>query len=102
MNSNNVLGNEASVDAQPDEQGHEHSGSAGTIDVEFKDTVVDETVERERNLRPTVEMGVQARIDTNHPDAGPRGLTLAAEERLRAREAEIERTRTRWDRHQES
>jgi hypothetical protein len=47
-------------------------------------------------------MEVQAKVDTNHPDAKRYGLTLAAEERLAAREWEIERTHERWDRRQDS
>lgn len=91
MNSTNVLGNEGSVDEQTDDQRADDGGEA-----------IDGVAAREQRLRPTVELQAQARVDTEHPDVGPRGLTLAAEERLRAREAEIERTRTRWDRHQES
>ncbi len=53
-------------------------------------------------LRPTVELEIQAKVDTNHPDAGVSGLTLEAEERMRAREWEIAKTRTRWDDRQES
>lgn len=60
--------------------------------------VVDEVAERMRNQRPTVEMEIQAKVDTNHPDAKRYGLTLEAEERMEAREWEIERTSARFDR----
>ena len=69
---------------------------------------VDETsdIEYERvadaELRPSVEQSIQAKVDLTHPDAQPDGLTLAAEERLEAREWEIERTRVRFDRRQTS
>lgn len=53
-------------------------------------------------LRASVEQETQATVDTNHPDATPDGLPLAAEERLAAREMEIERTRTRFDRRPDS
>ncbi|MFC6992422.1 DNA-binding protein [Haladaptatus sp. GCM10025707] len=59
-------------------------------------------VEERPELRPTVEMEIQAKVDTNHPDVGMTGLTLAAEERMRAREWEIAKTRKRWDDRQES
>ncbi|WP_324759499.1 DNA-binding protein [Haloarcula montana] len=53
-------------------------------------------------LRPSVVQERQATVDTNHFEACGRGLTLEAEERLAAREAEIERTRRRWDHRQDS
>ncbi|CDK39385.1 DNA-binding protein [Halorubrum sp. AJ67] len=53
-------------------------------------------------LRPRVELQTQAKVDANHPDAGLRGLSLAAEEKALAREAEKARTRERWDRRQSS
>jgi hypothetical protein len=59
-------------------------------------------VEETPELRPTVELEIQAKVDLNHPDGRKRGLTLAAEERLLAREWEIERTRERMDRSQTS
>ncbi|WP_312911738.1 DNA-binding protein [Natronosalvus caseinilyticus] len=56
--------------------------------------VVDETPE----LRPTVEMEIQAKVDSNHPEGMVDtskdriyGVTLAQEERIRAREEELER-----------
>ncbi|WP_148415900.1 DNA-binding protein [Haloferax sp. KTX1] len=62
------------------------------------DDVVDETPA----LHPTVELEIQAKVDLNNPDAVGRGLTLAEEERMAAREWEIEQTRDRWDRRQTS
>jgi ssDNA-binding replication factor A large subunit len=53
-------------------------------------------------LWPRVELQTQAKVDANHPDAGLSGLTLAAEEKALAREAEKARTRERWDRRQTS
>lgn len=53
-------------------------------------------------LRPQVELQTQAKVDANHPDAGVTGLSLAAEEKALAREAEKARTRARWDRRQTS
>jgi len=64
--------------------------------------VIDEAAERMRNQRPTVEMEIQAKVDTKHPDAKRYGLTLEAEERMQAREWEIERTSIRFDRRQTS
>ncbi|WP_435362339.1 DNA-binding protein [Haloarchaeobius sp. DFWS5] len=85
MSSKNVLGNEVS-------------------DVEqYRDKTDAYVVDEQSELEPTVELEIQAKVDTNHPDASTgRGLTLAAEERLAAREMEIGRTRERWDRSQES
>lgn len=91
MSSKNAIGNEVS---------RVESGDRVERYGEFE--VVDEAAERERNLRPTVEMEIVARVDTKHPDARYAGMTLAAEERARAREWEIERTRTRYDRRQDS
>jgi ssDNA-binding replication factor A large subunit len=86
MSNTPTIGNEVSVDEQRNERGEDG----------FE--VVEETPE----LRPTVEHETQAKVDTNHPDATPGGLTLAAEERLEAREWEIERTQRRFDRRQDS
>jgi hypothetical protein len=87
MSSKNVFGNEVSVDEQAFEK-HD--------DVEVDEDgfeVVDETPE----FRATVDMEVQAKVDSNHPDArieaGPDhlfGKTLEQEERIEAREAELE------------
>ena len=86
MSSKNAIGNEGTVREQLNER--------NTAGVE----VVNETPE----LRPSVEQEIQAKVDLNHPDATPDGLTLAAEERLEARAWEIERTRVRFDRAQDS
>jgi len=59
-------------------------------------------VSEEPELRRSVEQEIQGKVDTNHPDAGRTGLTLEAEEKLAAREWEIERTHERWDSRQES
>ncbi|WP_132061046.1 DNA-binding protein [Halorussus amylolyticus] len=85
MSTTNEIGNELSV-AQSQEQDDER--------VE----VVEETAE----LRPTVELEIQAKVDLNHPEGVGRGLTLEAEERLLAREWEIARTRHRIDKGQDS
>ncbi|WP_266081537.1 DNA-binding protein [Haladaptatus caseinilyticus] len=61
-----------------------------------------EVVEETPELQPSVAQTIQGKVDTNHPDGVGRGLTLAAEERLVAREMEITRTRERWDRAQDS
>ncbi|MFC7164640.1 DNA-binding protein [Halospeciosus flavus] len=91
MSSKNVFGNEVSVDEQAFEK-HD--------DVEVDEDgfeVVDETPE----FRATVDMEVQAKVDSNHPDArveeGPDhllGKTLEQEERIEAREAELEHIST--------
>lgn len=84
MSSHIQLGNEVSVDERTDEQ-----------DVE---AAVAETPE----LRASVAQEIQGKVDTNHPDARPEGMTLEAQERFEAREDEIRRTRQRWDRRQSS
>lgn len=91
MSSSNSIGNEVSH-AQNDEQ---HAVDA----VEVEDDTVGG---KEQPLEPSVTQETQAKVDTNHPDSGRTGLTLAAEEKLAAREAEIERTSTRWDSRQDS
>lgn len=72
-----------------------------SVDAQALEEATADPVEDEP-LRPTVEMGTQAKVDANHPDAGRHGLTLAAEEKAMAREAEKARTRERWDRRQSS
>ncbi|MFB6311167.1 MAG: DNA-binding protein [Salinirussus sp.] len=50
--------------------------------------------ERERELRPSVDQEIQAKVDSNHPDGIVQEyahLPLEQEERIRAREAELER-----------
>ncbi|WP_254810791.1 DNA-binding protein [Natronosalvus amylolyticus] len=72
-----------------DEQAYEQE----TDQAEHED-VVDETPK----FRATVEMEIQAKVDANHPDGMVDtnedriyGVTLAQEERIRAREEELER-----------
>jgi len=66
-------------------------------------TVADEAiVEEEPELQRSVEQEIQAKVDTKHFEVAGRGLTLEAEERMAAREAEIERTSSRWDKRQDS
>ena len=87
MSGKNVSSEVVSVDEQAFEK-HD--------DVEVDEDgfeVVDETPE----FRATVDMEVQAKVDSNHPDArieeGPDhlyGKTLEQEERIEAREAELE------------
>lgn len=77
MASDNVLGQERSVDEQAYEQPDAEPAPV------------------EQPRRPTVDQEIRAKVDSNHPDAGVTGLTLAQEERLQAREAEIARTRER-------
>lgn len=91
MSSKRTLGNEASVDEQ------EASRRRGEPGVLAAHEVADEP-----ELEATVELEIQAKVDTNHPDARRETLTLAAEEKLAAREAEIARTRRRFDRRADS
>jgi ssDNA-binding replication factor A large subunit len=88
MSSKNVTSEVVSVD----EQAFEKHDEAEVDEDGFE--VVDETPE----FRATVQMEVQAKVDSNHPDArveaGPDhlfGKTLEQEERINAREAELER-----------
>ncbi|RLM62815.1 SOSS complex subunit B family protein [Halorubrum sp. Atlit-26R] len=88
MSSKNVTSEVVSVD----EQAFENTDEAAVDEDGFE--VVDETPE----FRATVQMEVQAKVDSNHPDArveeGPDhmfGKTLEQEERIRAREAELDR-----------
>ncbi|MFC7216301.1 DNA-binding protein [Saliphagus sp. GCM10025334] len=88
MSSKNVFGNEVSVD----EQAFEKADEAEVDEDGFE--VVDETPE----FQATVQMEIQAKVDANHPDGmidtsdeRIRGVTLEQEERIRAREAELER-----------
>jgi hypothetical protein len=73
-------------------------GRADAVDEEFEADVVTDTFEG----RPSVRQEIHAKVDSNHPDAQRTGLTLEAEERLAAREAEIRRTHQRYDREQKS
>ena len=76
--------------------GNEVSGGKYADEAEY------EAVDEEPDLRPSVEQEIHAKVDRNHPDARPEGMTLEAEERFVARENEIRRTRQRWDRRQSS
>ncbi|RKD86214.1 DNA-binding protein [Halopiger aswanensis] len=88
MSSNNSSSKVVTVDEQAFEQAGEQAVDEGRF------PVVDETPE----LEATVEQETQAKVDANHPDgiantSGSRihGATLAQEERIRAREEELER-----------
>ena len=84
MASKQAFGNEISVDEQALE--HEHAAERDEDGFE----VVDETPD----LRATVQQEKQAKVDSNHPDGMVQDfshLTLAQEERIRAREAELKR-----------
>ena len=88
MSSNNATSNVVSVD----EQAFEKADEAAVDEEGFE--VVDETPE----FQATVQMEVQAKVDANHPDGMVdtsderiHGVTLEQEERIRAREAELER-----------
>ena len=79
MSGNQVTTNEVSADAQA--FNHQRSPEA------------DDVVEDGPEMRPSVEMEVQAKVDANHPDGIVQDyshLPLAQEERIRAREAELE------------
>ncbi|MDS0478318.1 DNA-binding protein [Natrinema sp. 1APR25-10V2] len=88
MSSNNASGKVVSVD----EQAFEKAGVQAVDEDGFP--VVDETPEFEA----AVEQETQAKVDANHPDGIAdtsqdriHGVTLEQEERIRAREAELER-----------
>jgi hypothetical protein len=88
MSSKNVTRQVVSVD----EQAFEKADEAAVDEEGFE--VVDETPE----FQATVQMEVQAKVDANHPDGMVDtseeriyGATLEQEERIRAREAELER-----------
>jgi ssDNA-binding replication factor A large subunit len=88
MSSNNTRGKVVSVDEQAFEQVERAAVDADGM------AVVEETPAFEAG----VEQEVQAKVDANHPDgiadtseARIHGVTLEQEERIRAREAELER-----------
>ncbi|MFC7215992.1 DNA-binding protein [Saliphagus sp. GCM10025334] len=88
MSSKNVTSQVVSVD----EQAFKKADEAAVDEEGFE--VVDETPE----FQATVQMEVQAKVDANHPDGMVDtseeriyGATLEQEERIRAREAELER-----------
>ena len=92
MSSNNASRKVVSVDEQAFENADEQ-----TVD-EDGFAVVDETPE----LAATVDQEKQAKVDANHPEGIAEtsadripGVTLEQEERIRAREAELERIRSR-------
>ncbi|UPV75227.1 OB-fold nucleic acid binding domain-containing protein [Halorussus limi] len=88
MSSKNASSKVVSVDEQTFEQTDEQAVGEDNFEV------VDETPE----FRATVQMETQAKVDGNHPegivetsDERIEGVTLEQEERIRAREAELER-----------
>jgi ssDNA-binding replication factor A large subunit len=88
MSSNNASGKVVSVDEQAFEKADEQAVDEDGF------PVVDETPAFEA----TVEQETQAKVDANHPDGIAdtsedriHGVTLEQEERIRAREAELER-----------
>ncbi|QKY16308.1 OB-fold nucleic acid binding domain-containing protein [Halorubrum sp. CBA1229] len=90
MSSNNASGKIVSVD----EQAFENADEQAVDEDGFP--VVDETPEFEA----TVEQETQAKVDANHPDGIAdtsneriHGVTLEQEERIRARDAELEHIR---------
>ncbi|MES3160639.1 MAG: DNA-binding protein [Halorubrum sp.] len=88
MSSNSASSKVVTVD----EQAFERTEDAGVDEDGFE--VVDGTPE----LRATVEQETQAKVDSNHPDGIVQDfshLPLAQEERIRAREAELERISAR-------
>ena len=91
MSGKQLSSNEVSVD----EQGLEQADAEPVEDDAIP--VVEETPE----FRPTVEQEKQAKVDANHPDGIAdasderiHGVTLEQEERIKAREAELERIST--------
>ena len=86
MKNSNVTSNEVSVDEQAFENADERRVDEDGFEV------VDETPA----FRPSVQMEIQAKVDSNHPngrlEAGPDhmyGKTLVQEERIQGREAEL-------------
>ncbi|QLH79813.1 DNA-binding protein [Halosimplex rubrum] len=69
-------------------------------DAQADDQDVEAPIEEEPELRRSVDQEIQGKVDTNHPEARPEGMTLEGEEKFRAREAEIRSTRQRLDRRQ--
>ncbi|WP_135666456.1 DNA-binding protein [Halorhabdus rudnickae] len=83
MSGKQLSTNEVSVDAQALEPTRERSGNDG----------VGEVVEDTPEFRPSVQQETQAKVDSNHPDGMVQDfshLTLEQEERIKAREAELE------------
>jgi len=71
-------------------------------DAQTDEQAVEAAVDEQPELRRSVDQEIQGKVDTNHPEARPDGMTLEGEERFRAREAEIRSTRQRMDRRQSS
>jgi len=71
-------------------------------DAQADEQDVDAAVEEGPELRRSVEQEIQGKVDSNHPEARPEGMTLEGEEKFRAREDEIRSTRQRLDREQSS
>ncbi|QLH78311.1 DNA-binding protein [Halosimplex rubrum] len=71
-------------------------------DAQTDNQEVEAAVEEQPELRRSVDQEIQGKVDTNHPEARPEGMTLEGEEKFRAREAEIRSTRQRFDRRQSS
>ncbi|ELZ28973.1 hypothetical protein C474_13764 [Halogeometricum pallidum JCM 14848] len=87
MSSKNIISQVVSVD----EQAFENADEAAVDEDGFE--IVDETPK----FQATVQMETQAKVDANHPDGMVEtsderiyGATLEQEERIRAREAELE------------
>jgi len=94
MSTNYTTIDEASVDEQTDEY-------QTTVDEWSSETADEWVVEEEVELRANVEQDVQATVDyadDREIEGRLFGQTLAAQERLEAREWEVERTHERWDR----
>jgi ssDNA-binding replication factor A large subunit len=88
MSSKNSTSNVVSVDEQAFEQAEEQTIDADGFEV----------VEETPTFEATVEQETQAKVDANHPDGIANtnkerihGATLVQEERIQAREAELER-----------
>ena len=92
MSSDNASSTVVTVDEQAFEKADEHAVGDDGFEV------VDETPQ----LEATVDQEKQAKVDANHPDGIADtstdripGVTLAQEERIRAREAELDRMNAR-------
>ena len=83
MSSNNASGKVVSVD----EQAFENAGEQAVDEDGF------EVVDDQPEFRATVQQETQAKVDSNHPDGIVQDfshLSLAQEEKIRAREAELD------------
>jgi len=98
MSTNYTTVDEASVDEQTNEY-------QTTVDEWASETADEWVVDEEVELRASVEQDIQGTVDyadDREIEGRLFGQTLAAQERLEAREWEIERTHERWDRGQRS